>query len=69
MGPGYFKWCLKTEGGATGTNWDKINSNMRKNVFTLRIAEHWNGLLIVLEESPSLEIIKICPDTFLWNLQ
>lgn len=26
MGPGYFKWCLKTEGGATGTNWDKINS-------------------------------------------
>uniref|UniRef100_A0A8C9F9G4 EFHB C-terminal EF-hand domain-containing protein n=1 Tax=Pavo cristatus TaxID=9049 RepID=A0A8C9F9G4_PAVCR len=42
----------------------KFHVNMRKNVFTLSVAEHWNKLV----ESPSLEILKTCLHTYLCSL-
>ncbi|PKU38854.1 hypothetical protein llap_10847 [Limosa lapponica baueri] len=46
----------------------KFHLNMRRNLFTLRVAEHWNRLLREVVESPSLEIFKTCLDMFLCNL-
>ena len=43
--------------------------NMRKNFFIVRVSEHWNRLSRNVVESPSLEILKTCLDTFLCNLQ
>jgi len=43
--------------------------NMRKkNIFTLRVTEHWNRLPRGVVESPSLEIFKTCLDEFLYSL-
>jgi len=42
--------------------------NMRKNFFTLRVAEHWNRLPRELVDSPSLEIFKTCLDEVLCSL-
>ena len=39
-----------------------------KNIFTLRVTEHWNRLPRGVVESPSLEIFKTYQDTFLCNL-
>lgn len=38
---------------------------MRKNFFTLRVAEHWNRLPRETGESPLLETFKTHLDTFL----
>ncbi|GAB0183321.1 hypothetical protein GRJ2_000797400 [Grus japonensis] len=42
--------------------------NMRRNFFTLRVAEHWNRLPREVVESPSLEILKTHLDAILCNL-
>ena len=46
----------------------KFQLNMRKNIFTLRVMEHWNRLPRELVESSSLEIFMICLDTVLCSL-
>ncbi|KAJ7410578.1 rna-directed dna polymerase from mobile element jockey-like [Willisornis vidua] len=46
----------------------KFHLNMRKNCFTLRVAEHQNRLPREMVESPSLEIFKSYVDKFLCNL-
>ncbi|PKU46613.1 hypothetical protein llap_3104 [Limosa lapponica baueri] len=46
----------------------KFHLNMRRNFFTLRVAEHWNKLPREVAESPSLETFKTHLDTFLCNL-
>ncbi|KFQ12031.1 hypothetical protein N330_01757, partial [Leptosomus discolor] len=46
----------------------KFRLNMRKNFFTLRVAEHWNRLPREAVESPSLEIFKTRLDMILCDL-
>ncbi|PKU46344.1 hypothetical protein llap_3368 [Limosa lapponica baueri] len=46
----------------------KFHLNMRRNFFTLRVAEHWNRLPREAVESPSLETFKTRLDMFLCNL-
>ena len=46
----------------------KFCTNMRRNFFTMRVMEHWNRLPRELVESPSLEILKTCLDTYLCSL-
>ena len=46
----------------------KFYANIRKNVFTVWVTEHWNRLSREIVESPSLEIFKTCLDAFLYNL-
>ncbi|PKU42996.1 hypothetical protein llap_6707 [Limosa lapponica baueri] len=46
----------------------KFHLNMRRNFFTLRVAEHWNRLPREGVESPSLETFRTCLDMFLCNL-
>jgi len=41
---------------------------MRKNLFTLRVTEHWNRLPREVVVSPSLEIFKTHLDEVLCNL-
>ncbi|PKU39328.1 hypothetical protein llap_10372 [Limosa lapponica baueri] len=46
----------------------KFHLNMRRNFFTLRVAEHWNRLPREVVESPSLETFKTHLDMFLCTL-
>ena len=46
----------------------KFHLNMIKNLFTLRVTEHWNRLPREVVVSHSLEILKTQLDTFLCNL-
>ena len=46
----------------------KFHLYMRKNFFTLRVADHWNRLPREAVESPSLETFKTHLDTTLCNL-
>ncbi|PKU48787.1 hypothetical protein llap_963 [Limosa lapponica baueri] len=46
----------------------KFHSNMRKNFFTVRVTEPWNGLPGEVVESPSLEIFKTHLDAVLSNV-
>ena len=41
---------------------------MRKNFFTSRVTEHWDGLTREVVESPSLKTLKTHLDVFLGNL-
>jgi len=41
-------------------------TNVCKN-FMVSVMEHWNRLPREVVESPSLEIFKICLDSYLWN--
>ncbi|KAJ7404182.1 hypothetical protein BTVI_73424 [Pitangus sulphuratus] len=43
----------------------KFHLNMGKNFSTVKVTEHWNRLLRLAMESPSLEIFKIHLDTIL----
>ena len=46
----------------------KLQLNMWKKLFTLRVTEHWNRLPREAVESPSLEIFKTRLDKVLYNL-
>ncbi|KFV84305.1 hypothetical protein N308_09901, partial [Struthio camelus australis] len=46
----------------------KIHLNIRKNLFTLRVTEHWNRLPREVVDSPSLEIFKSYLDRVLGNV-
>ena len=43
----------------------KCQTNMQKNLFMVRVTEHWSRLS---RKSPSLEIFKTPPDAFMYNL-
>jgi len=66
-GPDSFQWCPAT-GQGHKLNHRKFQLKMRKNVFTLRVTEHWNRLPREVMESASLEILKTCLDTVLCSL-
>ena len=46
----------------------KFHTNMRKNLFTVRVMEHWIRLSREIVESPSMEIFKMWLDAYLCNL-
>jgi len=58
----------RTRGNRHELKHRKFRLNMRKNLFPLRVTEHWNRLPRGAVESPSLETFKTCLDTVLCNL-
>jgi len=46
----------------------KFHTNMRKNLFTVRVTGHWYRLPREVVESPFLKILRTCLDSFLCNL-
>lgn len=57
----------RTKGNGHKKEHKKFHRNVRKNLFTLKVTEHWNKLLKEFVES-LLEILKIHLDAFLHNL-
>ena len=58
----------RTRGNGQKLQHRKFLTNVRKNLFTVRVTEHWNRLPRQVVESPSLEILKTCLDTYLCDL-
>ena len=57
----------RTRGNKQKPEHRRFHTNMRKNLFTLRVTEHWNKLLREVRESVSLEVFKTHLDAFLSN--
>jgi len=55
----------RTRGNRHKLKHRRFQLNMRKNIFTLRVMEHWNSLPRGVVDSPSLEILKKPLDKFL----
>ena len=58
----------KTRGNGHKLKHRKSHTNMRRNLFTVRVMEHWNGLPREVVDSPSQEIFKTCLDTYQCSL-
>jgi len=58
----------RTRGSGHKLEQGKFHTNMRKNIFTVRVTKHWNRLPREAVESPSLEILKTHLDIFLCNM-
>jgi len=58
----------RTRGNGHKPKHRKLQLNMSKNFFTLRVTEHWNRLPREAVESPSLEIFKTRLDKVLCSL-
>ncbi|KFV08920.1 hypothetical protein N340_02759, partial [Tauraco erythrolophus] len=46
----------------------RFGLGIRKNFFTMRVVKHWNRLLRVVVDAPSLETFKVRLDRALSNL-
>ena len=63
------QWKATIEEGAMGRNWNnrKFYTNRRKNLFTVRVMQHWNRLPRDVVESPFLEIFKTRLHVYLYE--
>ena len=58
----------RTEGNSHKLEHRKFCTSMQRNIFTVRVTEHWNRLPREVVDSPPLEIFKTHLNPYLCNL-